>query len=186
MCIIAFFVVESLILNTVVIVFLFGVRSMISDIINSPGDNIFDKLASNPMYQEFVAYGKEGGFKKIVDHTVGRLYVEHNCGAYFLKKTPEFSRQSNKSNINENLLPSISRISVDVSNSGEAVYIMQRIQMKYAEFNKLPWSPLVVDIGANDGFMSSNSFNFIQCGWSALLVEPQQYQIDLARRNLHG
>src|SRR5687767_12143067 len=32
--------------------------------------------------------------------------------------------------------------------------------------------PFFVDVGANDGFRHSNSYPFIQAGWSAILVEP--------------
>ena len=32
--------------------------------------------------------------------------------------------------------------------------------------------PLVIDIGANDGFLSSNSYNVIRMGWNAVLIEP--------------
>ncbi|PVD31464.1 hypothetical protein C0Q70_06876 [Pomacea canaliculata] len=43
---------------------------------------------------------------------------------------------------------------------------------------------LIVDIGANDGLMSSNSFNFIQLGWNATLVEPQVAELNLAKTNI--
>jgi FkbM family methyltransferase len=32
--------------------------------------------------------------------------------------------------------------------------------------------PVVVDVGANDGFFSSNSYPFIRRGWRAVLIEP--------------
>jgi len=31
---------------------------------------------------------------------------------------------------------------------------------------------VVVDVGANDGFYSSNSYPFVKRGWRAILVEP--------------
>lgn len=34
--------------------------------------------------------------------------------------------------------------------------------------------PLVIDIGANDGFLSSNSYNVIRMGWNAVLIEPYE------------
>lgn len=44
--------------------------------------------------------------------------------------------------------------------------------------------PLVIDLGANDGFIGSMSLNFVQLGWDAILVEPVPEMIALARRNL--
>jgi FkbM family methyltransferase len=44
--------------------------------------------------------------------------------------------------------------------------------------------PLVIDLGANDGFIGSMSLNFVQLGWDAILVEPVPDMMALARRNL--
>ncbi|HEY2066520.1 MAG TPA: hypothetical protein VGG84_11220 [Gemmatimonadaceae bacterium] len=44
--------------------------------------------------------------------------------------------------------------------------------------------PLIIDLGANDGFIGSMSLNFVQLGWDAILVEPLPEMIALARRNL--
>jgi FkbM family methyltransferase len=44
--------------------------------------------------------------------------------------------------------------------------------------------PLVIDLGANDGFIGSMSLNFIQLGWDAILVEPLPEMMALARRNV--
>jgi FkbM family methyltransferase len=43
--------------------------------------------------------------------------------------------------------------------------------------------PLVIDLGANDGFIGSMSLNFVQLGWDAILVEPLPEMMALARRN---
>jgi FkbM family methyltransferase len=40
----------------------------------------------------------------------------------------------------------------------------------------------VVDVGANDGFYSSNSYPFISRGWHALLIEPHPVSFRKARR----
>jgi len=40
----------------------------------------------------------------------------------------------------------------------------------------------VVDVGANDGFYSSNSYPFIARGWRALLIEPNPGAFGKARR----
>ena len=45
----------------------------------------------------------------------------------------------------------------------------------------LGFSPLVVDVGANDGFLSSNSYNLVRWGWSSVLVEPNPEMLRLAR-----
>lgn len=44
--------------------------------------------------------------------------------------------------------------------------------------------PLVIDLGANDGFIGSMSLNFVQLGWDAILVEPLSEMMALARGNL--
>ena len=44
--------------------------------------------------------------------------------------------------------------------------------------------PLVIDLGANDGFIGSMSLNFVQLGWDAILVEPLPEMMALARRNV--
>jgi FkbM family methyltransferase len=31
---------------------------------------------------------------------------------------------------------------------------------------------LIIDVGANDGFLSSNSYNLVRAGWDAVLFEP--------------
>ncbi len=44
---------------------------------------------------------------------------------------------------------------------------------------------LVVDVGANDGFYSSNSYPFIKRGWQAILIEPHPAAFERALR-LHA
>lgn len=46
--------------------------------------------------------------------------------------------------------------------------------------------PLVIDLGANDGLIGSNSFNLVQLGWNAVLVEPLAQMMVLARENLES
>lgn len=41
----------------------------------------------------------------------------------------------------------------------------------------LEFGRFVVDIGANDGLLSSNSFNLASLGWSTVLVEPNPEQV---------
>jgi FkbM family methyltransferase len=47
-----------------------------------------------------------------------------------------------------------------------------------------PGRPLVIDLGANDGFIGSMSLNFVQLGWDAIVVEPQPEMMALAQGNL--
>ena len=47
-----------------------------------------------------------------------------------------------------------------------------------------PARPLVLDIGANDGYLGSLSLNFVQLGWSAILIEPRPDMMAHARANL--
>lgn len=44
--------------------------------------------------------------------------------------------------------------------------------------------PLVIDLGANDGFIGSMSLNFVQLGWDAIVVEALPEMMALARSNL--
>ncbi|WAR28299.1 hypothetical protein MAR_014003, partial [Mya arenaria] len=153
-------VIGLLVFNTFILFSLMQVKHLISDF-SSSRLSIMDTLAGYNAFRHIVAQGKNEGFKYLIDNTIGRIYMEHeseNCG-----KT-------------------ISRLGFDVSSAGEFLFIFQQMQRQKSE----PWKKLVVDIGANDGLMSSNSFNFIQVGWSAILVEPQRDQLDLAKKNHNG
>ncbi len=52
----------------------------------------------------------------------------------------------------------------DISQRGEWTYLKELILADYP--------PYLVDVGAYDGVLSSNSFAFIQLGWKAVLIEP--------------
>jgi hypothetical protein len=92
------------------------------------------------------------------------------------------------------------RTLVDVSHSREAGLLIRRMSSRFPPVSPpeisrggneeelfppgpLPFSRLVVDIGANDGLLSSNSFNLAQLGWSTVLVEPNPSQLSLAKSN---
>ena len=49
-----------------------------------------------------------------------------------------------------------------------------------------PFAPFVVDIGAFDGVIASNSHNLLQLGWSGLLVEPHPEHFQLAVNSKRG
>lgn len=88
-------------------------------------------------------------------------------------------------------------ILIDVSNDGEFGFLMKYM----SKFNRVPrercpiriescWPFLpgryrvIVDIGAFDGLMSSNSFNLIQAGWDAVIVEPYPPLMEKAKHHL--
>jgi hypothetical protein len=77
----------------------------------------------------------------------------------------------------------ISFLALDVSSAGEAAYLLRHIQYRGDNFFS-KYRRLIVDIGANDGLMASNSFNLIQLGWDAILVEPQQELLHQAQENI--
>ncbi|XP_052782776.1 uncharacterized protein LOC128219007 isoform X2 [Mya arenaria] len=175
MIIIIIFVIESLIINTVLLYYIWSAIAILSDFSTS-GRTLIDTLATYKTFQNIVFSGKDQGFRKFIDNTIGRLYIENDITAYCM------SDELYKEKRIEHLPVTISRIGFDVSSSGEVMAILRQMQSQKSK----PWARLVVDIGANDGLMSSNSFNFIQMGWSAILVEPQNSQLDLARRNHIG
>lgn len=47
-------------------------------------------------------------------------------------------------------------------------------------------APLVIDLGANDGFIGSMSLNLVQLGWNAILVEPLPEMMTYARANIEA
>jgi FkbM family methyltransferase len=49
-----------------------------------------------------------------------------------------------------------------------------------------PGQWLVIDIGAHDGFLSSNSYNLIGLGWNAILVEPYRKNYSVLLELLSG
>lgn len=81
--------------------------------------------------------------------------------------------------------PKVQTLGIDVSHSGEATFVYGRFQKVLARVERakseLGFAPLVVDVGANDGFLSSNSYNLVRWGWSAVLVEPNPEMLALAR-----
>lgn len=171
-----FLLLELVVFNLVILYAFWSLKGAISDIVNSQGATFLDKLAVNPAFQDLVTAGKEGGFASFIHNTFERIYVESSetCNRKSSKSVNAKQSETDESCVK------ISSLGLDVSESGEALYIYRRIQ----ERTSRPWEELIIDIGANDGLLSSNSFNFIKWGWSAILVEPQAYQVKLAERNL--
>ena len=52
----------------------------------------------------------------------------------------------------------------DTSQSGEVEFLQSLIQQD--------WPPYLVDVGAHNGRFLSNSYPFIQQGWTAVMIEP--------------
>ena len=128
-----------------------------------------DGLSEVPLLKKFAEMGKSGGFIQLQQQTIERLFIVSH-------PVPSYDKEGNAINGQGS---SISFIGLDVSDSGEASYIYKRILSRSSFSAKR----LVVDIGANDGLLSSNSFNFIQWGWDAILVEPQKAQLEYAKHN---
>lgn len=74
---------------------------------------------------------------------------------------------------------------IDLSRDGEGAYLYRRhLQRRFKEDGKTPrYTPTIVDIGANDGFLSSNSYPLVQLGWSTVLVEPNPDMMKLAKQS---
>jgi len=71
----------------------------------------------------------------------------------------------------------------DVSLDKEFSFILHHMVNHYPD-EELTEDHLIVDIGAYDGMIQSNSYNFIQLGWSALLVEPSKRNFESLKRNM--
>ncbi len=127
-----------------------------------------DILGELPGLRQLIQDGQNGGFIKLQQNTLERLFIV----THHHKNTHNRTEQTD-------LHSSISFLGLDVSHSGEVSYIYRRILSRHS----FPFTRLIVDIGANDGFLSSNSFNFIQWGWNAVLVEPQHDKIRSAKIN---
>ncbi|KAH3806089.1 uncharacterized protein LOC127835133 [Dreissena polymorpha] len=177
------FFIEFLFLNIACIYLMWQFRELLTDvklILSNPYslDTMTNVLSKYKFFREAVHSGKNGGFKHLMDYTLSRLYVENDrpcdwgCNNTTNQQTSAADPGSHW----------INTLRLDVSSSVEATFVMKQMQ----KYRHQPWQKLVVDIGANDGLMSSNSFNFIQRGWSAILVEPQKGQLEMAKKNLYG
>ncbi|XP_071177868.1 uncharacterized protein [Mytilus edulis] len=126
---------------------------------DSSKGTFIEKITVNKFAKSVIFSAKFGDLASILQDTVERVYITY----------PK-----------ENLNKSIATFKLDTSHSGEFLYLYRKILAR----SRFPYSELIVDIGANDGFLSSNSFNFIQHGWNAVLVEPLSEQLHLARHHL--
>ena len=71
---------------------------------------------------------------------------------------------------------------IDVSDRRTIRWLYQKhLRHRFGSGSK---RPLVIDLGANDGFLGSMSLNFVQLGWDAILVEPLPEMMAAARCNV--
>eukprot|EP00698_Gefionella_okellyi_P022309 TRINITY_DN737_c0_g1_i1.p1 TRINITY_DN737_c0_g1~~TRINITY_DN737_c0_g1_i1.p1 ORF type:complete len:302 (+),score=35.71 TRINITY_DN737_c0_g1_i1:1253-2158(+) len=68
---------------------------------------------------------------------------------------------------------------LDVSSDGEYGYLAYHIARHHPRISKF-----VLDIGAYDGLLGSNSYNFFQAGWNGLVVEPHPKHFGNLKKNL--
>lgn len=160
--VVAFLVTELILFNFAVFYGYFMIKGALNAFRNTDG-GILDKLSSSQSIRSLLEAAKDGGISKVLEETVERV---------FLISYPH--------NNDENSYPTLTFLGIDMSNAGEIGFIYRRIQSNNFRFTRL-----VVDIGANDGLISSNSFNLIQLGWSAILVEPVPSQMELAKINTY-
>ncbi|KAL8564401.1 hypothetical protein ACOMHN_057423 [Nucella lapillus] len=140
----------------------------------SNSGTLVDKLTKVPMFKELLFKGKDGGFANMLQNSVDRVFIVSERKAHLDDSNGPVS-QFDRSEI--------SHLSLDVSSDGEALYVIRRLKQRGAAFSH-KYKELVIDIGANDGLMYSNSFNLIQLGWDAILVEPQLMLLRVAKENL--
>ena len=78
----------------------------------------------------------------------------------------------------------VSKLIVDVSLKREWSRVLLPRILGPAGAGAGAFSKFVVDIGAYDGLMASNSYNLIQMGWDALLVEAVPELMKLTKRHV--
>lgn len=157
--VIGLFFLEIFLFHSIVIYSFFKYKNYFLPIYNPNGRDFVEKFTSNKFSKDVIFSAKYGGLSSLLQNTLERVYIAN----------PESMKND-----------SLVTFRLDVSHSGEFLFLYRRILSR----KFFPYSKLVIDIGANDGFLSSNSFNFIQHGWNAILVEPQSEQINLARYHL--
>lgn len=157
-----FIFIELVLLNVIVIYSYASIKNTVNPILNPRSNNLVDILSQYKIFKNVLNKGKSGGFVRLMQETLERSFV---------------ILPGNK---NDGRIDKLGFIGLDVSESGEATFVYKRVMSR----RTFLYSHLVVDIGANEGFVSSNSFNFIQWGWSAILVEPDKSKLEIAKKNI--
>lgn len=117
-----------------------------------------------------------------------RSYEEDPRAVAFLRRGAELLRQntwiyhqaSQRVFVAEDV-EGVTTCLLDVSDRATVKWLYER----HLRFRR-PRRPLVIDLGANDGFLGSLSLNFVQLGWNAILAEPRPDMMVHARRNLEA
>ncbi|CAC5387423.1 unnamed protein product [Mytilus coruscus] len=155
----AVLILEIIIFHGIVIYAYLKFKNNFTPLYDPSKQTFIEKIGGNEFARSVIFSAKYGGLASILQDTVERVYIIYPKEIH------------NKS---------IATLRLDTSHSGEFLYLYRKILSR----RRFPYSKLIVDIGANDGFLSSNSFNFIQHGWNAILVEPLSEQLHLARHHL--
>ena len=162
---------ELLIFNSVILYVYSNLSSELSLLTSGSGSFMSKLLSHDKVNQILLDLKSNSVYSTLLQETVERMYITHHRHP---GSTQFIHDEGGKT------LRDVGFIGVDVSHSKESTYIYQRILLR----KDFPYHFLVVDIGANDGFLSSNSFNFIQWGWDAVLVDPQPRELQTAKKNL--
>lgn len=91
------------------------------------------------------------------------------------------------------VLPEVNRVLFDVSAKQTFRFLFDHMLINHEE-ELLPglsmksleknWGSFVVDLGAFDGIIASNSYNFMELGWRGLLVEPTPTTFDILKKTV--
>ncbi|GMI13426.1 hypothetical protein TrLO_g4177 [Triparma laevis f. longispina] len=134
------------------------------------------------------------------------LEIDSDLGAWVLKYVKDGKLSGLMKETNDRIIiiqtsgGLVAKTLFDVSHSREAGYLIRRMGSRFNgrvggparvaggfeemfPTGNLEFGRVVVDIGANDGLLSSNSFNLASLGWSTVLVEPNPEQLALAKSN---
>ena len=137
--------------------------------------SFLNRLQENGFVNDIIGNAKSNQiFQRTLQETLERVFIVHSKQKRSRQGKPLLTDARDRS------MRDISFFGLDVSHSREATYIYQRILSR----KEFPYQFFIVDIGANDGFLSSNSFNFIQWGWDAVLVDPQGQELQTAWKNI--
>ncbi|GFN76869.1 hypothetical protein PoB_000337500 [Plakobranchus ocellatus] len=142
---------------------------------DDPTRSFANRLQESGLLNDLISSAKSNQlFQRTLQETLERVYIVHS------KQEQSGLRKPRLKDVKDRTMKDISLLGLDVSHSREATYIYNRILGR----KNFPYHFFVVDIGANDGFLSSNSFNFIQWGWDAVLVDPQGTELQSAWQNI--
>ncbi|XP_076452308.1 uncharacterized protein LOC143287951 [Babylonia areolata] len=170
-------VVFELLVVNIAILYVFSIQRDVLEFLSSSG-SLIDKLKRVPAIKNTIFQGKGGGFANIMQNTLDRVFIVSDRRSNIRSTESDTSRQPSLFDRSD-----ISHLALDVSSDGEALYLIRRMKQRGEAFSRT-YRQLVIDIGANDGLACSNSFNLIQLGWDAILVEPQISLLRVAKENL--